>query len=256
MLTETTSAQLGKRLLFVDDEPNIRATLPVILRRYGFTVAVAAKIAEALKEVETQAFDILVCDLNVEREGDGYEVIRAIRHKNPRCVVIVLTGFPALSSAIEGIQEHIDDYVVKPSNPDHLVALLADKLAKRKPKARILSVSYDLPLMRTRQMLLEAQGYEVASAVGLDGGLQRCQEGGFDLFVLGHSISDEEKKKLVEAFRQTCSGPIISLRRSIGEQRVDGADYHIDPDPEPLLKLVADLVSKNKQQGLRETRKG
>lgn len=101
--------------------------------------------------------------------------------------------------------------------------------------------------MRTRQMLLETQGYEVDSAIGFDNAMKRCQDGGFDLFVLGHSIPPDEKRELVKAFRQTCPGPIISLRRSIGEERVDGADYHIEPDPEPLLKLVADLVRTQKR---------
>jgi hypothetical protein len=47
---------------------------------------------------------------------------------------------------------------------------------------------------------------------------------------------------MMEAFRQVCPAPIISLRRGASEQMVDGADFHIEPDPEPLLKLLADIV--------------
>jgi DNA-binding NtrC family response regulator len=233
---------LRKRLLFVDDEPSIRATLPVILRRYGFTVSVAGSIADALEMIRTQPLDLLLCDLNVEREGDGYAVVRAARDVNPRCVTIVLTGYPGLESAIEGIRHGVDDYIIKPSNADALVALLADKLAARRPKARILSVSYDEVLMQTRQMLLQSQGYEVISSNGFDSSLQCCRDGGFDLFVLGHSVPHQEKQKMVKVFRQVCPAPIISLRRNAGEQPVDGADFDIEPDPEPLLKLIADLI--------------
>src|SRR3954470_21515822 len=77
-----------KRLLFVDDEPNIRATLPTILRRYGFTVAVAGTVSQALDQIKNHAFGLLLCDLNIEREGDGYIVIRAMRAKNPDCVTM------------------------------------------------------------------------------------------------------------------------------------------------------------------------
>lgn len=66
------------------------------------------------------------------------------------------------------------------------------------------------------------------------------------MFVLGHSIPYEEQRELVKAFRQTSPGPIISLRRSIGKERVDGAGYHIEPDPELLLKLILDLVNTRK----------
>jgi YesN/AraC family two-component response regulator len=67
---------------------------------------------------------------------------------------------------LEGIHQKIDDYILKPTDTDKLIALVVGKLAERKPKARILSVSYDQPLMRTRQMLLETKGYEVVSAIG------------------------------------------------------------------------------------------
>ena len=73
-------------------------------------------------------------------------------------MVIVLTGYPELDSALKGIHYRIDEYVVKPSGGDALLAMLAEKLAARRPKARILSVSYDLPLLRTRHMLLERDG--------------------------------------------------------------------------------------------------
>ncbi|MGH9515101.1 MAG: response regulator [Terriglobales bacterium] len=83
-----------KRILFVDDEPAIRATLPVILQRYGFNVAVASTVAEALEQIKKQEFDLLLSDLNIGGERDGYVVIRAMRDVNPDCINIVLTGYP------------------------------------------------------------------------------------------------------------------------------------------------------------------
>jgi DNA-binding NtrC family response regulator len=120
-----------KRLLFVDDERAIRETLSVILRRYGFTVTLAATVAEALEEMQKQEFDLLLCDLNIQKEQDGYEVIRAMRKQNPGCVTIVLTGYPDVETAVEGIHLGVDDYIMKPANADVLVALLAEKLAAK-----------------------------------------------------------------------------------------------------------------------------
>lgn len=112
------------------------------------------------------------------------------------------------------------------------------------PRARILSVSYDALLLRMRHMILENEGYAVLSAHGFENSIEQCKKGEFDLFILGHSIPHEDKFRMVEAFRQACPGPIVSLTRGASEQRVDGADYHIDPDPEPLLKLVAEITQK------------
>lgn len=120
-----------KRLLFVDDELGIRQTLPLILGKYGFTVTVAATVNEAIGEIKLHSFDLLLCDLNVEREHDGFEVVHAMRDAHPNAVVIILTAYPDVDSAIQGIREKIDDYVVKPSNPDALVTILANNLAKK-----------------------------------------------------------------------------------------------------------------------------
>jgi len=123
---------IHKRILFVDDEPAIRATLAAILRRYGFMVTVAATVAEALDEIKKQEFDLLLSDLNIESERDGYTVIRAMRDANSNCINIVLTGYPDEESATEGLKLGIDDYIAKPANADALVAMLAEKLAERK----------------------------------------------------------------------------------------------------------------------------
>jgi DNA-binding response OmpR family regulator len=124
---------LPKRLLFVDDEPNIRAMLPLILRRYGFTVTVAATVAQAVRCIETKEFDLLTSDLNIEGEATGYEVVRAMRKICPDCVIIVLTGYPAVETAAEGFKLGIDDYLSKPTDVNALVANLAEKLAARRP---------------------------------------------------------------------------------------------------------------------------
>jgi DNA-binding NtrC family response regulator len=240
------SQSLQKRVLLVDDEPSIRATLPVILRRYGYLVTAKATVPEALDAIRTDRFDVLICDLNIERSGDGYTVVEAFRHADPRSVVIVLTGYPALESALAGIHYGIDEYIVKPSGVDALIAALAEKLAARQPKERILSVSYDIPLLRTRHMLLEREGYGVVSTSNLATSLEECKKTTFDVFVLGHSIPHEDKQKIVSAFHGVCPAPIISLRRSMSEGPILGVDFQIDPDPEQLLNTIAELVRSKK----------
>jgi|SRR5581483_1397915 DNA-binding response OmpR family regulator len=107
---------------------------------------------------------------------------------------------------------------------------------------RILSVSYDEVLLRTRQMLLQERGYKVISSLGFTDALKHCRSGVFDIFILGHSIPYTDKQELVKTFLKHCSAPVISLRRNPGEELVDGADFHIEPDPQPLLDLVAKLA--------------
>jgi len=233
---------IPKRLLFVDDEPNIRATLPVILRRYGFTVTVAGTVNQALKHIQDGRFDLLLCDLNIEREGDGLNVIRAMRGANPTCVNIILTAYPALETAVESIHLGIDDYITKPTNADALVAVLGEKLTKRPPTARVLTIANDEPALETWRLLLESKGHEVVSATGA-GALEQCAHGPYDVFVLGRSVPDAEKKRLVEGLRGCCPAPVISV--SAGDVApVDGADFHHKPSPEEVLLRIAEIVMK------------
>lgn len=112
-----------------------------------------------------------------------------------------------------------------------------------KVMARILSVSYDLALLSSRQLLLESLGWEVTSASDFAQALQYCsQPTRFDLFVLGHSIPWPERKSLVAAFRAHSTAPVIALSK-IGEEPTTGADLHIEPDPDRLLAAISGLIS-------------
>jgi CheY-like chemotaxis protein len=108
--------------------------------------------------------------------------------------------------------------------------------------ARILSVSYDKSLLRTRQTMLENKGHVVVSSATIYESIAHCKQGKFDLFILGHSIPSTDKQQLVNTFRYSCPAPIIALRTHAGEELIIGADYHIEPDPEPLLNLVGEIL--------------
>lgn len=106
----------------------------------------------------------------------------------------------------------------------------------------ILSVSYDVSLLATRKMLLEQKGYAVENALGFSKALASCRDGGFDLFILGHSIPHDDKLALIESFRAHCPGPIVSLERH-GEDFVP-CDYHASPDdPEKFLEIIENILS-------------
>ena len=126
-----TPRQLTKRLLFVDDEEGIRSTLPLLLQQRGFDVRVAANVPEALSEIRTHEFDVLLSDLNIGKDGDGFAVVQAMRNAHPNCVNILLTGYPAFESAVQAIHAEVDDYFVKPADLDSLISTIERKLHAR-----------------------------------------------------------------------------------------------------------------------------
>jgi CheY-like chemotaxis protein len=111
---------------------------------------------------------------------------------------------------------------------------------------RILSVSYDESLLRTRQLMLEQCGYQVVSALGFTDALKQCTEGGlFDLFVLGHSIPLHDKQALVAAFRASCRSVVVALKRPGEDLAATGADFQADPgDPAGMLAIISSIIEK------------
>ncbi len=122
------------KILFVDDEPAIRATLPPVLRMHGFDVTSAANVAEALQAISAKTFDVLISDLNIGAAGDGFTVVSAMRRTQPNCVTFILTGYPAFESALQAIRNQVDDYLIKPAGVDELVASIEKKLQDRTPR--------------------------------------------------------------------------------------------------------------------------
>lgn len=123
--------QGGNRVLFVDDEPSIRLTLPPLLEEQGFDVTVAASVPEALAIVKKHEFDVLLCDINIDREGHGFTIVKAMREANPGCVTILLTAYPGFENAVQSIREEVDDYFTKPADLNAVISSMDAKLLAR-----------------------------------------------------------------------------------------------------------------------------
>src|SRR5438128_3291824 len=126
-----TKREGGNELLFVDDEPSIRLTLLPIFEERGFQVHVAASVSEALATIKAQRFDVLLSDINIDRESDGFTVVHAMREANPDCVTVLLTAYPAFETAVRSIRAEVDDYFTKPADLDAIIRTIDRKLLAR-----------------------------------------------------------------------------------------------------------------------------
>src|SRR5947209_3466274 len=103
---------------------------------------------------------------------------------------------------------------------------------------RILSISYDDSLLRTRHWILERAGYEVTSALGFLEAQEACLKTRFDLVVIGHSIPLKDKIALARLAQTGCGAAILSLR-IVGQEPIPEATFSTErSDPEALLETV------------------
>src|SRR5205823_8767973 len=119
------------RVLFVDDEPSIRLTLPPVLQEAGFEVRVSESVPDALFEINTNPYDVLISDLNIGEDGDGFLVVSAMRHVQPGCTNFILPGYPAFERALQAFLNKATIYWFRPSEFGSLSKSGRDRLESR-----------------------------------------------------------------------------------------------------------------------------
>jgi DNA-binding NtrC family response regulator len=117
-------------LLVVDDEPSARSTLALLLRKRGHRVREADGLTAAAKHLGEEVFDLVVTDLRMP-DGDGLEVLRAVKAHAPDTEVILLTAYAGWRSAKEAIRLGALDYFEKGDDPDELYHRIDKALAGR-----------------------------------------------------------------------------------------------------------------------------
>jgi len=115
----------GERVLFVDDEEQIRKLLSTWLTRHGYEVTVANDGWEALKAIRTKAPDLVITDVNMPNMN-GLELTRRLRadHRTARIPVIMLSARKQADDVLTGYAEGADEYIPKPVE----MAVLAAKV--------------------------------------------------------------------------------------------------------------------------------
>jgi DNA-binding NtrC family response regulator len=117
----------SSRILVVDDEAAICHNCRKILAKAGHEVAVAYNGRQALSLVEQTAFEVVLTDLKMSRLG-GMEVLRKVKEISPDTMVVVITGFSTVSSAVEVMKLGAFDYLPKPFTPDELRTVVGQAL--------------------------------------------------------------------------------------------------------------------------------
>jgi CheY-like chemotaxis protein len=125
------------RILVVDDDTANRDSLGMVLRFNGFDVVTAEDVNEALRQIGSQAFDVLLADLHMPAPGDGLTVASAMRHFHPKAATFIFSGYPEMSAATSAILLQTDQVLLKPMAPGALV----ETIRKRLREGEITSVN-------------------------------------------------------------------------------------------------------------------
>jgi len=118
-------------ILIVDDELVICKSCEKIFRRVGHEVTYVTSGKQAIEILQAETFDVVFTDLKMMDIG-GMEVLQTIKQKYPNTVVVVITGFATIASAVETMRSGAFDFLPKPFTPNELIAVLDRALEKRR----------------------------------------------------------------------------------------------------------------------------
>src|SRR4030067_934237 len=117
-------------ILVVDDEPSMRTTLSILLKREGYRVSQASGGVEAIKMLAPGEYDMLLTDLKMEGM-DGIELLRHIKAVDPQAEVLIFTAYGTIASAVEAMKLGAYDYIGKPFDEEELLLKVARALERK-----------------------------------------------------------------------------------------------------------------------------
>lgn len=127
--------QKAPNILIVDDEIGPRESLKIILKQ-NYNVFTAENGNEALKIIQQVKIDVATLDLKMPGLS-GIETLKEIRRIDPDIVIIIITGYGTLKSAIEAIRYGVFDYIPKPFNVPEIVCILEKAINRRRLNLKI-----------------------------------------------------------------------------------------------------------------------
>ena len=118
------------RLLIVDDELSVRDSLGKWFREEGYEIGTAEGASEALTRMAEKHWDVALLDIKM-RGTDGIELQRRLHEMDPDLIVIMMTGYASVETAVAALKNGAYDYVSKPLDPDEIAHLVKNALAHR-----------------------------------------------------------------------------------------------------------------------------
>ena len=121
------------RVLIVEDDMGIASGLAATLKAAGYAVDVCGTLGQASAALQVETFDLVLLDLNLP-DGDGIDWLRRLRAGGQPMPVLIMTARDALPDRVAGLDQGADDYLVKPFEPEELLARM--RVALRRSEGR------------------------------------------------------------------------------------------------------------------------
>lgn len=119
------------KILAVDDNPSFRQSLQIILSPHGYDVDFARDVEEGKAKTQAGAYDIILLDLKLPAEREGLELLEFIKKNNNEAVVLMMTGYGDVPTAVKAIKLGAEDFIEKDSEFDNHLLIRLERIIQR-----------------------------------------------------------------------------------------------------------------------------
>jgi DNA-binding NtrC family response regulator len=120
-------------ILIVDDEQIVRDSLTHWFEEDGYQVSAASDAFDVLKDLQPNKYDIMLVDIKMPKMS-GLELLEKVKQIDPECIVIIITAYASVSSAVQALKNGAFDYITKPIDPDELSHLIKNAIKQKSLK--------------------------------------------------------------------------------------------------------------------------
>ena len=220
---------IQRNVLIVDDEKSIREFISVILKQEGYHTVTARTGEEALEKLKEGYFDIALVDIMMPGIS-GVQVLQSIKKDSPETVVVMMTGFASVETAVETLKSGAFDYITKPFEVDYL-----RKTIKKALKSPLLNARPNITYVTDTNLRLMEANYAWDISAQAYGEKKLLFEN-----IKGRKILDfyqgVEKKKYGEIYRELLDG----TRRVYWEEYECGSEYETRFFEQKIYPLTVD----------------
>ncbi len=280
----------GQKILIMEDETSVAEGLQMILEDEGYEVDLAFTGRSAMDTLRKKGVDLLVADLRLP-DMDGMEVVREVKAKRPATKVIVITGYPSVSSAVDAMKLGVSDYLPKPFWGDDFKTAVEnvfkegkeatlkqepDRVETKKARwdvegedfdsedpghPRILIMEDEPSLAEGLKMVLSEQGYRVSLADTGIRALGSLTGKNYDLMVADLRLPDMDGMEVLRLIKETKPETEVivmtgyaSVVSAVESMKLGALDYLPKPFTEDEFKAAVAKAVKVKKEAVPEVK--
>lgn len=205
---------MKKKILIIDDDLDMCTLLGRFLNKKGFDTEMAHNGAKGLARFNEQHFDIVLCDFRLG-DKDGKDVLLKIKEANSETIVIIITGYSDIKTAVDVIKLGAFDYITKPLIPDEVINVIEKALTA--PSAEAITPAVNAPVQKNKRQYATSANKEFL--VGQDGETARVYKqidivAGTNYSIILYGESGTGKEVIAKTIHETSnrrSRPFVAM---------------------------------------------